>query len=106
MLMFLPLPACGERSDRMKCDPGEGDSPRVPMPPYPSPQPSPRKERGEGVHRYCGDSYGSKRSSFACLNHFLNIASVSIISVNPAWLIFTVETMDGGPDSVWPYRIW
>jgi len=36
------------------------------------------------------------------LNHFWNIASVSIISVKPAWLIFTVETIEGGPDWVWP----
>ena len=38
----------------------------------------------------------------ACLNHFRNMASVSIISVKPAWLIFTVETIAGGPGSVWP----
>ena len=53
---------------------------------------------GSGVRR----GQGNSRCSRACLNHFLNIASVSIISVKPAWLIFTVETIDGGPDSVWP----
>src|SRR5437016_701736 len=36
--------------------------------------------------------YGSRRLERACPNHFWNIASVSIISVKPAWLIFTVET--------------
>jgi hypothetical protein len=45
---------------------------------------------------------GSSRSCFACLNHFRNMSSVSIISVKPARLIFTVETIEGGPDSVWP----
>jgi hypothetical protein len=29
------------------------------------------------------------------------MSSVSIISVKPALLIFTVETIEGGPDSVW-----
>ena len=43
---------------------------------------------------------GNKFSSFACLNHFRNTSSVSIISVKPARLIFTVETIEGGPDSV------
>jgi len=43
---------------------------------------------------------GNNLSSFACLNHFRNTSSVSIISVKPARLIFTVETIDGGPDSV------
>src|SRR4051794_2961751 len=44
-----PRPACGERSDRIeRCDPGEGDSPRVrTRGESPSPRPSPRK-RGEG----------------------------------------------------------
>jgi len=38
----LPRPACGERSDRIdRCDPGEGDSPRVRVGgESPSPQPS------------------------------------------------------------------
>ncbi|MFY0010828.1 hypothetical protein ABTP68_19510, partial [Acinetobacter baumannii] len=49
---------------------------------------------------------GNRRLALASVNHFRNIASVSIISVKPAWLIFTVETIDGGPDSVWPWRIW
>ncbi len=40
--------------------------------------------------------------ALACLNHLRNMASVSIISVKPAWLIFTVETIEGGPGSVWP----
>src|SRR5438874_2634849 len=65
-----PRPACGERyrpplaavlKDAeaelrlcriVRCDPGEGDSPRVRMRGCsPSPQPSPREERGEGA--YC-----------------------------------------------------
>ena len=46
--------------------------------------------------------YGNKRRAFASANHFRNIASVSIISVKPAWLIFTVETIEGRPCSVWP----
>ena len=30
--LLLPRPACGERSDRIvRCDPGEGNSPRVPL---------------------------------------------------------------------------
>jgi hypothetical protein len=45
---------------------------------------------------------GSSRCSFACLNHFRNMSSVSIISVKPARLIFTVETIEGEPDSAWP----
>ena len=44
--------------------------------------------------------YGSSRLSRACVNHFRNMSSVSIISVKPARLIFTVETIEGGPDSV------
>jgi hypothetical protein len=42
-------------------------------------------------------SYGSRRLDRACLNHLRNISSVSIISVKPALLIFTVETIEGGP---------
>jgi len=33
-----------------------------------------------------------------------NIVSVSITSWNPACRIFTVETIDGGPGSVRPWR--
>ena len=46
--------------------------------------------------------YGNSRCSLARPNHFRHMSSVSIISVNPARLIFTVETIEGGPDSVWP----
>ena len=49
-----------------------------------------------------GSSYGSNRSAFAWRNHFRNMSSVSIISVKPARLIFTVDTIEGGPDSAWP----
>ena len=45
---------------------------------------------------------GNNRLARAWLNHLRNMASVSIISVKPAWLIFTVETIAGGPGSVWP----
>jgi len=33
------------------------------------------------------------------------MSSVSIISVKPALLIFTVETIEGGPGWVWPWRM-
>ena len=46
--------------------------------------------------------YGSRRFDRACLNHLRNMSSVSIISVKPALLIFTVETIEGGPGWVWP----
>jgi hypothetical protein len=46
-----------------------------------------------------GSSYGSRRLDRAFLNHLRNISSVSIISVKPALLIFTVETIEGGPGS-------
>ena len=54
------------------------------------------------LRRHHNKRYGNNLSSFACRNHFLNMSSVSIISVKPARLIFTVETIEGGPDSVWP----
>ena len=44
-----------------------------------------------------GLTRAASRLARAWLNHLRNIASVSIISVKPAWLIFTVETIDGGP---------
>jgi hypothetical protein len=40
--------------------------------------------------------YGSSRLDRASLNHLRNMSSVSIISAKPAWLIFTVETIEGG----------
>jgi hypothetical protein len=46
--------------------------------------------------------YGNRRLNRARLNHFRNMSSVSIISVKPALLIFTVETIEGGPGWVWP----
>src|SRR5579859_1260841 len=52
-------------------------------------------------HARSRDVYGSSLLSLACLNHLRNMSSVSIISVKPARLIFTVETIDGGPDSAW-----
>lgn len=56
---------------------------------------APASPKGEkGLH------YGNSRLFLACLNHFRNMSSVSIISVKPARLIFTVETIEGGPDSV------
>ncbi|MET3261319.1 hypothetical protein ABIF38_002825 [Bradyrhizobium japonicum] len=91
----------------VRCDPGKGrgtplnkqhDARRIEVP---SPQPSPRKN-GEREKSARSNNYGSSRLAFASLNHLWNIASVSIISVKPAWLIFTVETIDGGPDSVCP----
>jgi len=49
--------------------------------------------------------YGSRRLDRARLNHLRNMSSVSIISVKPALLIFTVETIEGGPGWVWPWRM-
>jgi hypothetical protein len=46
--------------------------------------------------------YCSSRCFRASANHFRNMSSVSIISVKPARLIFTVETIEGGPGWVWP----
>src|SRR5690242_2605834 len=46
MAVFLPRPACGERSDCIaRCNPGEGDSPRVPMPKQPPCPPKPWRRR-------------------------------------------------------------
>ena len=60
-----------------------------------------RKAMESGV-RLAALVLGSSRLARAWANHLRNIASVSIISVKPAWLIFTVETIDGGPGWVWP----
>ena len=49
---------------------------------------------------------GNRRFCWNTLNHLRNISSVSITSWKPAWAILMVETMAGGPGSVWPYRIW
>ena len=49
--------------------------------------------------------YGSRRLDRARLNHLQNMSSVSIISVKPALLILTVETIEGGPGWVWPWRM-
>jgi hypothetical protein len=98
-------PACGGRSDRIEDairvggsslhtgSVNRGDTPTPTLP----------RKRGRGsAIPLRPPIYGSNRLARARPNHFRNIASVSIISVKPAWLIFTVETIDGGPDWVWP----
>src|ERR1700759_31378 len=102
---FLTSPLVGQVGPHRRCGPGEGDASadeiadRTPHPALRATF-SHKGRREETTARQ--QHYGSSRSSRACLNHFRNMSSVSIISVKPARLIFTVETIEGGPDSVWP----